>query len=45
MKQLCLQLEQNLRQSEDIAASEPELLELLDEMHNVARLAKERLKL
>ncbi|CCP06114.1 sensor histidine kinase/response regulator [Erwinia amylovora MR1] len=45
MKHLCLQLEQNLRQSEDIAASEPELLELLDEMHNVARLAKERLKL
>ncbi|CAY75458.1 sensor histidine kinase/response regulator [Erwinia pyrifoliae DSM 12163] len=45
MKQLCLQLEQNLRHSEDIAASEPELLELLDEMHNVARLAKERLKL
>ncbi|CCG86173.1 sensor histidine kinase/response regulator [Erwinia piriflorinigrans CFBP 5888] len=44
MKQLCLQLEKNLRHSDDITASEPELLELLDEMHNVARLAKERLK-
>ncbi|BCQ36286.1 histidine kinase [Erwinia rhapontici] len=45
MKQLCLALEQSLRQSEDITQVEPELFELLDEMQNVARLAKERLKL
>ncbi|RPD98953.1 two-component sensor histidine kinase BarA [Candidatus Pantoea deserta] len=40
MKQLCRQLEQNLRQSSDIDALEPELLELQDEMENVAREAR-----
>ncbi|QUG74534.1 two-component sensor histidine kinase BarA [Erwinia sp. E602] len=45
MKQLCQQLEQGLRQQQDIAAVEPELFELLDEMENVAGLAKKRLKL
>ncbi|XYX39698.1 two-component sensor histidine kinase BarA [Candidatus Erwinia dacicola] len=44
MKQLCLQLEQNLWHYEDISAVESELFELLDEMQNVARLATERLK-
>ena len=43
MKQLCRQLEQNLRQSDDIDALEPELLELQDEMENVAREARRRL--
>ncbi|HBT29341.1 MAG TPA: hypothetical protein DEA76_06045, partial [Erwinia persicina] len=45
MKQLCLQLEQSLRNSRDLTLVEPELFELLDEMQNVAQLAKERLKL
>ena len=40
MKQLCRQLEKNLRQSADIDDLEPELLELQDEMENVAREAR-----
>ncbi|HBH64469.1 MAG TPA: hypothetical protein DDY51_07795, partial [Erwinia persicina] len=32
MKQLCLQLEQSLRNSRDLTLVEPELFELLDEM-------------
>ncbi|WP_034916638.1 two-component sensor histidine kinase BarA [Erwinia sp. 9145] len=44
MKQLCQQLDQSLRMNAQIADSEPELFELLDEMENVARLAKERLR-
>ncbi|MCG7365751.1 two-component sensor histidine kinase BarA [Pantoea tagorei] len=40
MKQLCRQLEKNLRQSGDIDDLEPELLELQDEMENVAREAR-----
>ncbi|WP_130835452.1 two-component sensor histidine kinase BarA [[Erwinia] mediterraneensis] len=40
MKQLCQQLEKNLHQAGDIVALEPELLELLDEMENVAREAR-----
>lgn len=40
MKQLCQQLEKNLHQASDIAALEPELLELIDEMENVAREAR-----
>lgn len=43
MKQLCQQLEQALRADNSIADIEPELFELLDEMGNVAKLAKERL--
>jgi two-component system sensor histidine kinase BarA len=45
LKQLCLQLEQGLRAHDSIDAVEPELFELLDEMENVARLAKNRLSL
>lgn len=45
LKQLCLQLEQSLRTHHSIPSVEPELLELLDEMENVAKLAKERLKI
>ena len=44
MKALCQQVEQSLLNQDDIAAIEPELLELLDEMENVARLATELLK-
>ena len=40
MKQLCQQLEKNLHQASDIAALEPELLELIDEMDNVAKEAR-----
>ncbi|WP_147199600.1 two-component sensor histidine kinase BarA [Pantoea sp. MBD-2R] len=43
MKALCQQLEQALRADNPIADIEPELFELLDEMENVAKLAKERL--
>ncbi|WP_158784025.1 two-component sensor histidine kinase BarA [Pantoea sp. BAV 3049] len=43
LKQLCQQLEQSLRANNDIEIIEPELFELLDEMENVARLAKETL--
>ena len=39
MKKLCLQVEQSLLNQEPIDAIEPELLELLDEMENVSRLA------
>jgi HPt (histidine-containing phosphotransfer) domain-containing protein len=35
LKQLCQQLEKSLHQESDIAALEPELLELSDEMANV----------
>lgn len=45
MKKLCQELEQSLLNHEDIAAIEPELLELLDEMEHVAELAKEQLKI
>lgn len=45
MKKLCQELEQSLMKHEDIAAIEPELLELLDEMDNVAQLAREQLKI
>ncbi|ROR13182.1 two-component sensor histidine kinase BarA [Erwinia sp. JUb26] len=45
MKKLCQALEQSLMNHEDIAAIEPELLELLDEMDNVAELAREQLKI
>lgn len=45
LKQLCQQIEQALRTNSSIADVEPELFELLDEMENVARLAKERLSL
>ncbi|WP_312239998.1 two-component sensor histidine kinase BarA [Pantoea sp.] len=44
MKQLCQQLEKNLHQASDIAALEPELLELIDEMENVAREARSLLE-
>ncbi|WP_336748681.1 two-component sensor histidine kinase BarA [Pantoea vagans] len=40
MKQLCHQLEQGLLEASDIDALEPELLELQDEMENVAREAR-----
>lgn len=40
MKQLCHQLERGLLEASDIAALEPELLELQDEMENVAREAR-----
>jgi len=40
LKQLCQQLERSLHQASDIAALEPELLELCDEMDNVAREAR-----
>ncbi|MFS2225414.1 two-component sensor histidine kinase BarA [Pantoea sp. B65] len=39
LKQLCQQLEHHLRLDSGIADIEPELLELLDEMDNVARMA------
>jgi len=45
LKQLCQKLEQSLRNDNNIAYVEPELFELLDEMENVARLAKEKLSL
>ncbi|MFG1173546.1 two-component sensor histidine kinase BarA [Erwiniaceae bacterium CAU 1747] len=44
LKKLCQELEQSLLKNEDIDAIEPELLELLDEMDNVAQLAREQLK-
>ncbi|MGK3144232.1 two-component sensor histidine kinase BarA [Pantoea sp. C2G6] len=44
MKQLCHQLERELHQASDIAALEPELLELQDEMENVAREARRLLE-
>lgn len=40
LKQLCHQLEKSLHQESDIAALEPELLELTDELANVAREAR-----
>ncbi|WP_026042342.1 two-component sensor histidine kinase BarA [Pantoea sp. A4] len=40
MKQLCHQLEKELLKASDIDDLEPELLELLDEMQNVARAAE-----
>lgn len=40
LKQLCQQLEHHLRLDTGIEAIEPELLELLDEMENVVRMAK-----
>ncbi|ERK12516.1 BarA sensory histidine kinase [Pantoea sp. AS-PWVM4] len=40
LKELCRQLEKSLHQESDIAALEPELLELSDEMENVAREAR-----
>ncbi|MCU7366538.1 two-component sensor histidine kinase BarA [Pantoea stewartii] len=40
MKQLCRKLEKELHQASDIEALEPELLELQDEMENVARQAR-----
>ncbi|ORM67254.1 two-component sensor histidine kinase BarA [Pantoea rwandensis] len=40
LKQLCLQLEKSLHQESDIEALEPELLEMSDEMANVAREAR-----
>ncbi|WP_419964579.1 two-component sensor histidine kinase BarA [Pantoea vagans] len=40
MKQLCHQLERGLLEASDITALEPELLELQDEMENVAREAR-----
>lgn len=43
MKNLCQQVEQSLLNSEEIAAIEPELLELLDEMDHVAQLARDLL--
>lgn len=43
MKQLCHQLERELLEASDIAALEPELLELQDEMENVAREARQLL--
>ncbi|WP_428943917.1 two-component sensor histidine kinase BarA [Pantoea sp. FN060301] len=43
LKQLCQQLDKSLRAHSSIADVEPELFELLDEMENVARLAKEKL--
>lgn len=43
LKQLCQRLEKNLRQASDIIALEPELLELIDEMNNVAREARQML--
>ncbi len=45
IKLLCQQLEQRLQVDDDIASIEPELLELLDEIKNVARLAKTQLAL
>jgi len=45
LKQLCQQLESSLHQTSDIAALEPELLELSDEMANVAREARKQLAL
>ncbi|AMG59619.1 two-component sensor histidine kinase BarA [Pantoea vagans] len=44
MKQLCHQLERGLLEASDIAALEPELLELQDEMENVAREARRLLE-
>ncbi|WP_067707559.1 MULTISPECIES: two-component sensor histidine kinase BarA [unclassified Erwinia] len=43
MKQLCQQLDRSLRNNPHIEGTEPELFELLDEIENVARLARERL--
>ncbi|MDI6936978.1 Hpt domain-containing protein, partial [Serratia sp. Se-PFBMAAmG] len=43
LKQLCLQLEKSLHQESDIEALEPELLEMSDEMANVAREARKML--
>lgn len=40
MKQLCHQLEKELHHANDFAALEPELLELQDEMENVAQEAR-----
>ncbi|WP_075183195.1 two-component sensor histidine kinase BarA [Pantoea sp. 1.19] len=45
LKQLCLQLEQQLDARHTLQDIEPELFELLDEMANVARLAAERLQI
>lgn len=45
LKQLCQQLDKSLRAHSTIADVEPELFELLDEMENVTRLAKEILTL
>ncbi|MDR6349317.1 CheY-like chemotaxis protein/HPt (histidine-containing phosphotransfer) domain-containing protein [Pantoea sp. SORGH_AS 659] len=45
LKQLCQQLEKSLHQESDIDALEPELLELSDEMANVAREARKLLAL
>lgn len=45
LKHLCQQIEQALRSNTSIADMEPELFELLDEIKNVARMAKERLSL
>ncbi|KNC07958.1 histidine kinase [Pantoea sp. RIT-PI-b] len=45
LKQLCQQLEKSLHQESDIEALEPELLELSDEMANVAREARKLLAL
>lgn len=45
MKQLCHQLEKELLQASDIDALEPELLELQDEMENVAKEARRVLRL
>jgi two-component system sensor histidine kinase BarA len=44
LKALCQQLEKSLHQESDIAALEPELLELSDEMENVAREARKLLQ-
>ncbi|MBK4785120.1 MAG: two-component sensor histidine kinase BarA [Pantoea sp. Pent] len=41
LKQRCQQLEKSLHQESDITALEPELLELSDEMANVAREARQ----
>ena len=43
LKQLCQQLEQHLRINSDVMTIEPELLELLDEMDNIASMATELL--
>ena len=40
MKQLCREIEHSLRLNGDVSALEPELLELLDEMENVAQEAR-----
>ncbi|MGV3344917.1 two-component sensor histidine kinase BarA [Enterobacteriaceae bacterium LUAb1] len=43
LKQLCQQLEQQLKQEKNVPDAEPELFELLDEIANVSRLATEQL--